>query len=141
MIPFRTLCSKLRAAIKAAPAGELSSFGNSPVRAVAGLRINASDFLRLCGRLQIDPLTGERGPMAHDPGPLCSQMVGAGCALQRHLKKLSMRAAADEIGVSASTLHRLEQNLPVSIESILAVCAFIGVHPFNYMQNEKRRAA
>lgn len=150
MIPFRTLCAKLRTAIKALSENDRARLGDIP-KCISGgssysYRVDPSEFLNVCVLLSIDPLTGgEPAPfVVRAPariGKLALWHIAAGCSITRKLRKLSVRAAADECGVSASTLTRLENGLPVSIESILAVCDFIGVHPFHYMQSEKRRAA
>lgn len=141
MIPFRTLCSKLRAAIKALPAGEQTSLGTGAARLLAGLRVNAADFLRLCARLGVDPLTGEPREPITAPQDVALFQISIGLRMHRDLHKLPLRTVASRTNISAPTILRLERNMPVSAHSILAVCDFIGVHPFGYMQNEKRRAA
>lgn len=134
MIPFRTLCSKLRAAIKGLTPEERASLGVLPKCVIGGssysYRVDPSVFLNVCARLGIDPMTGEATSLNARPGTLALWHIAAGCSITRDLRKLSMRAAALECGVSAATLTRLENGLPVSIESVLAVCEFIGVHPF-----------
>jgi DNA-binding XRE family transcriptional regulator len=45
---------------------------------------------------------------------------------------LNQRSAAKAIGVSPSTVCRVETNKPVSIANMIKVCAFIGVHPDGY---------
>lgn len=146
---FRSLCAKVRTAIRSLSAKDRAELDGALPHLIAqgstySFRINAADFLKLCARLGIDPVTGQRRAPVANPGTLCLPLLGAACAMTRHLKDhMSLRDAAEEIGVSASTLSRLEQSLPISIEPVLAVCAFIGVHPFEYMAKEKqqRRAA
>jgi hypothetical protein len=143
MIPFRTLCSKLRAAIKAAPAGEHEDLRIrvSAGRLLAGQRVNAADFLRLCARLGVDPLTGEPRTPIEGPQDVALYQISIGLRMHRSLNNLPLRTVASRTNISAPTILRLERNMPVSAHSIIAVCDFIGVHPFHYMQNEKRRAA
>lgn len=146
MIPFRTLCSRLRSAIKGMTPDEQASLGDDLPKCVVGgssysYRVDAEDFIKLCARVGICPITGERLTPLRDLGSLCTQSIGAGFAVKRDIEKLSLRGAADVVGVSASTLARIEMNQPVSIESVLAVCEFIGVHPFGYLRSERKRAA
>ena len=145
-LPFRSLCGKLRASIKSMPAAERAKLDGTLPHLIAdgasySYRIAAADFVRLCAQVGLDPLSGKRIAPSQNPGRLCVQLIGAGCAMQRELKSLSLRAAAAETGLSPATLSRIEKALPTSIESILAACEFIGVHPFQYMANEKREAA
>lgn len=146
-LPFRSFCAKLRQAIKALSDEDRASLGEGLPRLIAAgtnssLRMNAPDFLALCARLGIDPTTGERFPKFSPPNSFSFQLLGAGCAMRRVLRgDMSLRAVADETGISASTILRIELGLPVSIESVLAVCEFIGVHPYKYISNEKREAA
>jgi hypothetical protein len=146
MIPFRTLCAKLRTVIKALTPEERAGLGDGLPSFVDGsgsysYRIDASDFLMLCARVGIDPLTGERLTPITKPGALCLSSIGAGCAVQRGIRGLTREQACAEIGIGRATLWRLETKQSVSVESILAVCEFIGVHPFGYLAPEKRRAA
>lgn len=139
---FRNVCATLRTVIKAMPESDRALLeGTLPHLIAAGssysYRIGASDFLRLCAQVGIDPVSGLRIEPQTEPGTLCLASVGAGCAVKRSLRRLTMRAAALEIGVSAATLSRLEMNLPISIESLIAVCVFIGVHPLHYMRKLK----
>lgn len=147
MIPFRTLCSKLRAAIKAMPADQRAALDQRIAGLIerglhSALRVNAADFLKLCARVGIDPMTGaDSGATIVNPGELSFDLIGAGLVMQQHLLGIEQQEAALRIGVSRQTLWRLERGMPVSAETVIAACEFIGVHPFGYMQNEKRRAA
>lgn len=145
MIPFRTLCARIRTAIKAMSDDERAALGKLPGCIQGGAsysyRVDPDDFLNLCARVGIDPMTGGAYPKLPTLGRLCRQSIGAGCAIQRQIKNLTREEACDEIGIARATLWRMETGIPISIESILAVCEFIGVHPFGYMQSEKKRAA
>jgi transcriptional regulator with XRE-family HTH domain len=50
----------------------------------------------------------------------------------RSLRRLDQRSAAKAIGVSSSTVCRVEAGKPVSMAAMIKVCAFIGVHPDGY---------
>jgi DNA-binding XRE family transcriptional regulator len=68
-----------------------------------------------------------------NPSP---QMSNGGCCLRRSTSHAAcdQRNAAKVIGVSPSTVCRLESGKPVSIASMIKVCAFIGVHPDGYTE-------
>lgn len=141
MIPFRTLCARLRAAIQASPEvrerldGTLPSFIDS--KSSYSYRVDAGAFLVLCARVGIDPVTGDGRPSVDDPGTFQLWHLGVGCAIRRDLLGLhKLRDAAPHVGVSAATICRLERSLPISIESVLAVCAFVGVHPLECLRHE-----
>lgn len=145
MIPFRTLCSRLRSTIKGMTPDEQASLGDLPKCVVGGssysYRVDAEDFINLCARIGICPLTGERLTPLRDVGSLCLDSIGAGCAVKRHLNKMECEALCRQLGMGRTTLWRIEKGLPTSIESVLAVCEFIGVHPFGYLRSERKRAA
>lgn len=142
MIPFRTLCAKLRTAIKGLTPEEREALGDVPKCLLGGAsysyRVDAAAFIKLCAQVGICPLRGERLMPLPDPGALCLHSIGAGCAVKRHIHKLECEALANDIGISRTTLWRLEKGLPTSIEPILAVCEFIGVHPFGYLRHERK---
>jgi transcriptional regulator with XRE-family HTH domain len=59
-------------------------------------------------------------------------LVGAALSITRRLRRLNQRRAAKEIGVSPSTVCRLEACKAVSIANLVKVCRFIGVHADGY---------
>lgn len=149
-LSFRSLCSKLRQAILDLSPEARASLGKSATRFLAGSPVNATDFLRLCALHGINPRTGEvtASNGAVFDADFSFDLLGAGLAIKRHSVErgkasigISQRVLARRIGLSLATVVRIEQGKPVSIESVLKACAFIGVHPFHYMANEKRRAA
>jgi MT-A70 len=99
-------------------------------RARAGKPINAGAFLAICGALGIDPVDGSTRPPRAVPACIAWPLVGAGLRIVR--RHQGQRSAAKTIGISAATLCRVEAGDAVSVETLLAVCAFIGTHPEHY---------
>jgi hypothetical protein len=140
----------LKAALKATPpAGldvlEAAGFERRLIkRAALGQQVNASVHLQLCARLGIDPVTGEAAP-PREIGPLHMPSLSAALRMKRFPAKLSLRAAARKARASYSALGRIERGEPVSITAILAACAWLGRHPFDFVSprvsRETRSAA
>jgi DNA-binding XRE family transcriptional regulator len=102
------------------------------LRARAGKSINAGAYLALCGVLGLDPVDGSPRPVKRVASRVVWPMVGAGLRIVRRLRDQDQRSAAKAIGISAATLCRVEAGDAVSIETLLSVCRFIGVHPDHY---------
>jgi hypothetical protein len=98
-------------------------------RARAGKPIHAGAFLALCGAVGIDPASGTVRPSKKVPPEIMWPMVGTGLKIVRRLRYLDQRAAAQIVGASAATICRVEGGVAVSVESFLAICRFMGVHP------------
>lgn len=137
---FRSLCGKIRTAIEALPKSEREGLGNAAARLLARQPVNATDFLRLCARLGIDPLTS--GPLnAKEPeDAFCFPALSAGVTMRKHLTGVSVREIGRLCDLSAPTIIRLRAGKEVSAQSVIALCAFIGVHPFHYMGKQRRAA-
>jgi hypothetical protein len=101
-------------------------------RARAGKAINAGAHLALCGIAGLDPVDGSPRPVKRVPAHVSWPMVGAGLKIMRRLRHQDQRSAAKMIGISAATLCRVEAGAVVSIETLLAVCRFVGTHPEHY---------
>jgi DNA-binding XRE family transcriptional regulator len=101
-------------------------------RARARRPINAGAYLALCGALGLDPVDGSPRPIKRVSSRLAWPMVGAGLKIMRRLRHQDQRSAAKAIGISATTLCRVESGDAASVETLLAVCKFIGTHPDNY---------
>jgi hypothetical protein len=95
-------------------------------RILAGQPVNAGTYLRVCGTLGIDSVTGESRPPA---GGFDIQWwaFASGIKMTRMLHKLSTCRTASLIKVSAATISRAEAGRPISAESYLALRAFIGI--------------
>lgn len=99
--------------------------------AMRSRQVGAGNFLKLCAFLGVDPVTGERRP-PREIGELLWWFLAAGVFCTRGLRRLSLRDAAPHVGVSYSTLSRLECRMPVSVDAFLAACRFVGVHPYGF---------
>ncbi|MGO9399737.1 MAG: helix-turn-helix domain-containing protein [Xanthobacteraceae bacterium] len=98
----------------------------------AGKPINAGAYLALCGAAGIDPVDGASRPIKTVSANVVWWLLSAALYITRGLRRLDQRAAAKAIGVSPSTVCRVECGKPVSIGNLVKVCAFIGVHPDGY---------
>jgi DNA-binding Xre family transcriptional regulator len=98
----------------------------------AGKRVNAGAFLALCAVSGVDPVGGATRPRQTLSPNVAWWLLSWALYTTRTLKKLDQRAAADAIGISTASVCRVELSHTVSIEILLKVCAFIGVHPFGY---------
>jgi DNA-binding XRE family transcriptional regulator len=96
--------------------------------------INAGAYLALCGAVGIDPVDGAPCPVKSVSPNVEWWLLSAALYITRGLRRLDQRNAAKVIGVSPSTVCRLESGKPVSIASMIKVCAFIGVHPDGYTE-------
>jgi len=120
-----------------APGGlaSLAVRANVPRRAVsrilAGQPINADTYLKVCGAVGIDPVTGESCPPSTG-FDIQWRIFAIGIRAARILHKLSTRDAASLIRVSSATISRAEAGRPIRVESYLALCAFVGTHPHHY---------
>jgi DNA-binding Xre family transcriptional regulator len=98
----------------------------------AGKPIAAGPHLALCGRIGIDPLDGAaRVPKIVSPN-VEWWLLAAGLYITRGLRGLDQRRAAKAIGISPSTVCRIEACKPISVGNLVKVCRFIGVHPDGY---------
>jgi hypothetical protein len=103
-------------------------------RVLAEAQIRPDIYLKLCGALGIDTMTGEAAE-TKQIGDLDWDLLGLGFRLTRRVRGLrTVRAAAKAIGDGASpaTLSRLENGQPISINGVIAICKFIGTKPEHY---------
>lgn len=105
-------------------------------RAAAGWRITAPDFLTLCDGVGIDPVNGARRPTRRRARMFSWPSVAIALNYKRQVEGLSIRVASEAVGISIATISRLENLKPLSIESLLAVCAFLKVHPSSFAQDD-----
>jgi hypothetical protein len=100
-------------------------------RILADQPVNAGVFLNVCGALGLDPVTGGGRPLAVG-FEIQWWFFAYGLKGARMLRKLSGRQAAQLVNVSVATMSRAEAGQPISAESYLALCAFMGPHPHHY---------
>jgi DNA-binding XRE family transcriptional regulator len=98
----------------------------------AGKPINAGAYLALCGAVGVDPVDGSPRPVKAISSNVAWWLLSAALYITRSLRRLDQRSAAKLIGVSPSTVCRVESGKPVSIAAMAKACAFIGVHPDGY---------
>lgn len=98
----------------------------------AGKPINAGAYLALCGAIGIDPMDGSPRPVKIVSANVEWRLLGTALHITRNLRRLNQRSAAKAIGVSPSTVCRVETGRPVSVANVVKVCAFVGVHPDGY---------
>lgn len=100
-----------------------------------GRRPGANDFVRLCAVLGLDPGTGDkRKPWR--PADLESKMLAIAVKMRRYELGEGVRGAARKMGISISTLSRIENGSPRSFECVRAVCRYLGLSPNLYVTRE-----
>lgn len=115
-------------------------------RAAVGLQINASDYLRLCAFVGLDPMTGKDCDK-RVIGPLHKPTLSLALRMKREDLKITLRQAAAKARMSYSALGRIERAEDVSIEAILKACRWLNRHPFDFVspyvtrETEAERAA
>jgi hypothetical protein len=97
-----------------------------------GKPINAGAYLALCGAAGLDPVHGASRPVKTVSSNVAWWLLSAALYITRGLRRLDQRSAAKAIGVSPSTVCRVEASKPVSIGNMIKVCTFVGVHPDGY---------
>jgi len=112
-----------------------SGVGFSAVaRALAGQQVKPGVYLKLCGALGISARTGDAAPV-RVLGDFDWNFFGLGFHLTRNMMNLrTVRQASKAIGehVSSATISRLENNKPISVNGLIAVCNFMKVDPEHY---------
>ena len=102
-------------------------------RAAKGIEINVNAYLKLCRKCAIDPVTGElnSGPGL---GDIFWNYVGSALKGQRLLRGHSIAQAKKVIGnISDATISRVENGNECSIEHFLAICSYLGRHPYTLL--------
>lgn len=98
-------------------------------RAARGQEISACQHLRLCAGLGYDPyMPREFAPF--DLGRFDRGLFARAVRQYRTDKRIGLNVAAVAIGISSRALSFIEHATGVSIDNTLAVCRFIGIHPF-----------
>jgi transcriptional regulator with XRE-family HTH domain len=113
-------------------AAEAGITGRQVALARAGKPINAGAYLALCGVVGVNPVDGSPRPIKTVSPNVVWWLLSGALYITRGLRRLDQRSAAKLIGVSPSTICRVEAGNPVSIANMIKVCTFIGVHPDGY---------
>lgn len=93
-------------------------------------------YLRICAAIGMDPQNpkaGQRRPPCPEPGTFLPKFLGISFAMRRRLNGHSMRQAAKDCGLSASTLARIEAGQECGIGVVLKACAYCRRHPFEFV--------
>jgi plasmid maintenance system antidote protein VapI len=95
-----------------------------------GRPIGTEAYLKLSNALGLDPCTGLPSSAAATPQARCHwSLLAATLFFERSRRRLGIRAAACEIGVSTATLSRAENGNAIAIESALRVSAWLRLSP------------
>lgn len=108
-------------------------------RAALGQAIDASVHLQLCAMLGIDPVTGDAAA-PRSIGPLHRPSLAMAVRVKRMELNLTLRPAAQVVGISYSVLYRIEAaDTKASVDSIIAACRWIGRHPYDFVSPAVKR--
>lgn len=97
-------------------------------RVLAGQPINGSAYLKLCGSLGLDPVTGETVPVVAI-GEIEWEEFAYDVMMGHKFSGLTIRACAKIANIKPSTYFRATRGLPISAENYLAICSFAELHP------------
>lgn len=99
--------------------------------AICGRPLCAVAYLRLCSALQFDPCPELLHPPIV-PADFDFAYFAMGFRISRGLRGHTHKQAADAIGVSPSTVCRIEAGKVMFIGVVTRACAYIGMSPFGY---------
>jgi transcriptional regulator with XRE-family HTH domain len=103
-------------------------------RAAGGRPISADHYLRIAAAVGIDPVTGQEVSPHVGFGEFDRLQLAMAIRMNMTMRKHSLRAAAKLAGVSTTVLLRLKNGEITAIESVLAGCRYLGLHPFGYLK-------
>lgn len=102
--------------------------------AINGRPVATIAYLRLCMAIGLDPMPGRLLLARQRPCNFDFGMFSLGFRLRRRVNRHSEREAANLIGVSASTVCRIEAGTKMQIGVVLRTCAYIDAHVYHYCQ-------
>lgn len=103
-----------------------------------GRSMPADVHLRLCLAIGIDPVDGHT-MQPQPPRGIAAHSLAIALQQKRIERNHDNRTAARIMGISISTLSRLENAKVRSIDSMIAVCRYIGKNPFDYLNADVSR--
>lgn len=106
--------------------------------AVLGRPVATIPYLRLATACGFDPCPDLPAP-AVEPSDFDAALFGLALNIRRQLREDSDRDAAEIMGLSASTVCRIEKGHIVNIGVVLSACRYIGVHPFGYLAPQQKK--
>lgn len=95
-----------------------------------GVTVPASDFMRLCGAIGLDPLSGDRiAPRA--TGDVAWWALGAAITMARAANKHpGIRDAARAARTHIRALSDVDNLKPVCVTTFLKLCRYVEISPF-----------
>lgn len=103
------------------------------INKAAGRRpISANHLLRLCAAIGLDPMTGQ-SIERRQAADIDRNALAIAIKLTMKLRGHSQRKAAESVNTTNTTWHRLINEAPVTIDSVLAGTRYVGRHPFDYL--------
>ena len=100
-----------------------------------GRPTRAEHHLKLCMVMGIDPVDGH-AISPRPPAPIITAFFACAVKGNRFLKGHSIRQAAKEMGISGTSLSRIENGDVRSFDTMWAACRYVGGHPFDYVTRE-----
>lgn len=99
-------------------------------RAKKGHPISASDFLKLCAAIGLDPVNPLQLVPMRGLGDLDHRFLAMGLTIRMSLNGHSLRSAARAMEVSHTAVKRLCDGVPTSVGTVIQACKYLGQHPF-----------
>lgn len=97
-----------------------------------GAPVATIPYLRLCMAIGYDPMPGYQIVTEQPPRDFEFHYFAIAFRITRGLKGHSDRQAAREIGVSASTICRIERGDKMFIGVVMRACSYMQRHPFQF---------
>lgn len=105
---------------------------------LSGRPLSVNAFLRLCIAGYHDPAPDLPGPVDRLlPDDLNSERFAMALKMGRAMRLHGEQDAADEMGVSKTTVSRVENCKPVSLGVFMKACRYLNSHPFGWMRNRR----
>lgn len=109
--------------------------GRQVANLLGGRPVSADAFLRLALAIGHDPMPGFPKP---DDGQLPADLdrvrFALGLRIVRGVNQHNERAAAEQMGLSAATVCRLENAHAMSIGVVIAACKYMNSHVFGWLK-------
>lgn len=146
--PSKRLASALRAITSDGKPEEVVALaraygipGRLARHAASGMDVNASDYLKLCAAVGIDPIAESMTVARRNLPEIDWSLVGLkvlarliGTPEQPQNPKIAMRQAAKNWKLSLVTLARMKGGQPVGIENLLKLCCALDCHPHEFLK-------
>ncbi len=101
-------------------------------RGARGQETAVQHYLRLCCAVGLDPTGAGRRPPA-GPVMFLGRLFGEDLFTARRSRGHTLREAAREMDISATSVKFIEDGKSKSFECVAAACRYLGKHPFDYL--------